>query len=85
MSCCGKNRAMTPPMRNPNPIPPSSIPAQQLGLRFKVVLEYTGTTGLTAIGPISGLRYRFSHPGARLEVDPRDRPSLAAVPHLRQV
>lgn len=85
MSCCGKNRAMYPPIRSPNPIPTPSIPSQQRGLRFKVVLEYTGPTGLTAIGPISGQRYRFNHPGARLEVDPRDRPSLAAVPHLRQV
>ncbi len=39
---------------------------------------------MTVIGPISGIRYRFEGPGARLEVDPRDRRSLAAVPNLRQ-
>ena len=76
---------MNTPTRSPNPLPPSSIPFQQQGLRFKIVLEYTGPTALTAIGPISGQRYRFPHPRARLEVDPRDRPSLAAVPHLRQI
>ena len=49
-----------------------------------VVFEYIGKTALTAIGPISGRHYRFSRPGAILEVDPRDSASLAAVPHLRR-
>jgi hypothetical protein len=34
---------------------------------------------------VSGRRYRFDRPGMRLEVDLKDRPSLAAVPNLRQV
>jgi hypothetical protein len=29
--------------------------------------------------------YRFSHPGAIVEVDPRDRASLAMVPNLRLI
>lgn len=33
----------------------------------------------------TGTRYRFDHPGATVVVDPRDRPSLARVPGLRQV
>jgi hypothetical protein len=37
------------------------------------------------IGPATGRRYRFDRPGARLEVDLKDRRSLAGVPHLRQV
>jgi hypothetical protein len=49
------------------------------------VFQYIGKTGLTAIGPVSGRHYRFSHPGAIVEVDPRDRASLALVPNLRQV
>jgi hypothetical protein len=36
------------------------------------------------IGPVSGKVYRFDGPGACLEVDPRDRMSLAAVPNLRR-
>jgi len=47
--------------------------------------EYTGATALTAVGPITGRRYRFSAPGAIVEVDERDAPSLAAVPHLRRI
>jgi hypothetical protein len=53
--------------------------------QFVVCFEYVGPTGLTAIGGVSGRRYRFDRPGARVIVDPRDRPSLAAVPNLRQV
>jgi hypothetical protein len=47
--------------------------------------QYIGTTALTAIGPVSGRQYRFSHPGAVLEVDPRDMASLVGVPKLQQV
>ena len=52
---------------------------------FVVQFEYTGRTGLTVIGAVSGRRYRFDESGARVIVDPRDRPSLARVPKLRQV
>jgi len=53
--------------------------------QFVVCFEYVGRSGLTAIGSATGQRYRFDRPGARVVVDPRDRPSLAAVPNLRQV
>jgi len=50
-----------------------------------VAFQYTGTTTLTAIGPLSGRRYHFGGPNAVVEVDPRDRVSLATVPNLRQI
>jgi hypothetical protein len=37
------------------------------------------------VGPATGRTYRFAAPGARLEVDLRDRPGLATVPKLREV
>jgi hypothetical protein len=37
------------------------------------------------IGQGTGFQYRFVGYGARLDVDPRDRLSLAAVPSLREV
>ncbi|HEV2722834.1 MAG TPA: hypothetical protein VG323_22610 [Thermoanaerobaculia bacterium] len=52
--------------------------------RTSAVFEYTGDTGLTAVGAITGRRYRFGHPGAGADVDLRDVSSLAAVPHLRR-
>ena len=50
----------------------------------RVMFEYVGNTGMTVVGPATGKRYRFDRPGARLEVDLRDRRALAGVPHLRQ-
>ena len=85
MSCCGKHRAAggsAPPRisttTNGNATRP---PARQTSVFF----EYVGRTGLTVVGPISGRRYRFDAPGSRQPVDPMDKPSLSAVPLLRQV
>jgi hypothetical protein len=49
-----------------------------------VFFEYVGKTGMTVTGPVSGKRYRFERAGSRVEVDLRDRRSLAGVPQLRQ-
>jgi hypothetical protein len=45
--------------------------------------EYVGRTALTVVGPISGARYRFERPDARIRIDQRDQPSLAKIPVLR--
>ena len=75
MSCCGQSRG-------------------QIGIRVNfeagalgraVVFEYIGRTALTASGAVTGKRYRFEHPGARVTVDARDRASLDALPMLKQV
>jgi len=50
-----------------------------------IYFEYSGLTALTVQGPISRRRYRFAEPGARMSVDRRDAPSLAAVPQLKRV
>jgi hypothetical protein len=52
---------------------------------LKVVFEYSGQPPMVVVGPVSGNRYRFDGSGARVEVDPRDRRSLAVTPRLRQV
>jgi hypothetical protein len=51
----------------------------------EVVFQYAGPTGLTVQGPITGKRYRFASPGARVAVDGRDAPSVRGVPNLRLV
>ncbi len=58
-----------------------AVPTRQ----FTVCFEYVGQTGLTAVGGATRRSYRFDRPGARVIVDPRDRPSLAGVPNLRQL
>lgn len=88
MACCGQRRQQigrtTPIQRPNNPAPPANVDRAAGSLRT-IRFQYVGKTALTAVGPISGRYYRFSHPGAILEVDPRDRASLATVPSLRQI
>jgi hypothetical protein len=62
------------PPRTPQPAAPAE----------SVMFEYTGKTGLTAIGTATGRRYRFGAPGTAVAVDLRDAASLSAVPHLRR-
>lgn len=72
--------------------PHGGIAAENLEVRTRparqntpVEFEYVGQTAMTVRGPFSGLRYRFHYPGARLQIDPRDASSLAALPGLRAV
>jgi hypothetical protein len=39
---------------------------------------------LTAIGPVTGVSYRFTLPGARVHVDALDAASLQQIPVLRR-
>jgi len=51
-----------------------------------MMFEYIGSGGsFTVESSRSGKRYRFEQTGARLEVDPRDRPLLAGLRQLRAV
>jgi hypothetical protein len=86
MPCCGEKRRA---FHQSTPLPPAHTPPSANSPRrsFTEVLvpfEYGGKTGMTAIGPITGRRYRFNQPGAVVPVDSRDAPSLLAVPHLRR-
>ena len=62
---------------------PAPSAAYYASLPFSLEFEYTGRTALTVVSPRTGRHYRFDRPGARLEVDPSDRPWLAFVPNLR--
>jgi hypothetical protein len=82
MPCCGEMRQqLSGAMSHPK----AEMKTGRPDLQFAIWFEYTGQTGLTVIGPVSGRRYRFDGPGAQVVVDPRDRPSLVVVPKLRQV
>lgn len=87
MACCGKQREQvgaTNPIRPALSAGTSASQRAPVSRQFVVCFEYMGRTGLTVVGPVSGRRYRFDGPGARLVVDPRDQVSLAAVPNLRR-
>lgn len=83
MSCCGKTRQQLAGGMTFQRVEPKA--AAQSSRQFTVVFEYTGQTGLTVFGPVSGRRYRFEATGSRVTVDPRDRPGLTKVPKIRQV
>jgi hypothetical protein len=91
--CCGASKShfrpptRTPQLRAPQTQRPSaSAPAAAPpAARPSVLFEYTGKTGLTVVGPTTGIRYRFDSPGAQLAVDPRDQSTLLYVPNLRPV
>lgn len=88
MPCCGNQRARLPgPTRSNHTFAPAENSREQPRriLRDRVVFKYLGQTGMTVIGPITGKRYRFDGPGSMVEVDLRDRLSLAALPRLRQM
>lgn len=78
--CCGNGREQ---------LRETSLQAQEPGAgsgRASVAyFEYIGPTNLAVVGPVTGWLYRFNRPGDRVLVDLRDRPSLAAVPHLREI
>ena len=40
---------------------------------------------MTVLGPVSGLKYRFGQPGAKVQIDSRDVFSMAGLPNLRRL
>ena len=84
MSCCGKQRQQWGAPASPAfPEAPAGSTAREL--RGTVEFELVGDIGLTAVGPVTGLRYRFEPGGSPVPVDVRDRRGLAAVPRLREL
>lgn len=78
MGCCGQTRsrmtgALSAATQRPQP-----------GARV-ALYEYTGTTGMTVAAPVSGSKYRFAAPGAKVQVDFRDIAAMAGVPNLRRL
>lgn len=89
MSCCGRGWTSITPLKAPAAAS-HSAESRLLAARFiaqseQPIFEYTGRTAVTVHGGATGKRYRFAAPRTRVAVDPRDRPSLAQVPVLRQV
>ena len=88
MACCGdkRQRLIAPGAKTNSEITGGAQSARAgIGRVYNETarFQYTGRTGLTVIGPFSRRRYRFNRPDEVLEVDSRDAPSLAAVPHLK--
>ena len=88
MSSCGKKREQfqaAAPVGHAPSARPTGLPHPLRIQNNRFLFEYTGRTAMNVIGPATGRRYRFEHPGARQEVDMRDRVALTHVPNLRLV
>jgi hypothetical protein len=90
MSCCGQKRAAwtgsLPRRAHVSTSPFTTTAAQVAASRvLRLVYEYVGPSAVSITSPNTGRRYRFERKGARLEIDPRDRPLLDALPQLRRV
>jgi hypothetical protein len=75
MTCCGRRIGSSV-----LPAALSTRPAQR-----RVVFEYGGTKALTIYGRVTGIRYHFPGPGARVTVDARDAATLEVVRGLTVV
>lgn len=75
MTCCGSGRGITSPTSN------------QVGSRSTepVLFECRRSEPLTMFGRITGIRYHFPGPGARVRVDPRDAPTFGIIQGLEIV
>jgi hypothetical protein len=86
MSCCGQKRVQQrstgSAFVHASKAPRASAGRLPMGAAY---FEYTGATAITVVGSITRRQYRFATPGVPVEVDARDRPSLARVPLLREI
>ena len=81
MGCCGKNRTVARVTENHETARATFTPQ---AVKSSEYFQYVGMTDLIAVGAITGRRYRFTSPGAILEVDGSDAPAMNAVPNLRR-
>lgn len=56
-----------------------------LGIWQDVNFEYTGKSGLSVTGSVTGRKYRFNHTGDLQLIDYRDASGMSAVPNLKKV
>ncbi len=85
MPCCGTARHQVRTATLAAPKPADASGGVTIALMRQVEFQYTGTTSLVAVGPVTGRQYRFPGPGASLAVDARDAAGLLQVPKLRRL
>jgi hypothetical protein len=78
----GAQRTVRPFAINPQPSASAAVPVRAALALPKAIFEYVGVTALTLVSPVTQKTYRFDRPGARVEVDVRDRSWIAFVPNV---
>jgi len=82
-SCCGKKRNGVAESYSFNS--PSFHQASATKMWEDSLFIYTGETGLTIKGNITGHRYRFRYKGDQQLIDYRDAAAMMAVPVLEKL
>jgi hypothetical protein len=83
MSCCGKKRNGVTESYSFNS--PSFIKVSATKMWEDSLFVYTGETGLTIKGNITGHRYRFRYKGDQQLIDYRDAGAMMNVPVLKKL
>lgn len=81
MCNCGKKRNTIAQPLSGNVVTERTLTKMWPDVNF----EYTGKSGLSVTGSVTGKKYRFNHPGDVQLIDYRDASGMAAVPHLKKV
>ncbi|HEY6081938.1 MAG TPA: hypothetical protein VIU45_00690 [Chitinophagaceae bacterium] len=50
-----------------------------------ISFQYTGNTGLTVKGTVTGRSYRYNKPGETVPIDYRDVPGMMKIPMLKKM
>jgi hypothetical protein len=81
MACCGSGTASgrAKPMGSPAYGSPS------VSAPLVAYFRNSGTSAISAVGPVSGRLYRFPASGQAVAVDSRDAASIARIPRLQNV
>jgi hypothetical protein len=64
---------------------PAAVSVRTASRVRTATFEYVGSTALTVVSPITRKVYRFERPGARAEIDARDRSWVTFVPNLAAI
>ena len=83
MSCCGRKRSGIAESYSFNS--PSVVQRSATKMWEDSLFMYTGETGLTIKGNITGHKYRFRYKGDQQLIDYRDAGAMMAVPVLEKL
>lgn len=82
MSCCGNKRNQFSGSLSSGET--NQKPVREKSMWSDIMFEYTGTTGLTAKGNVTGKVYRFNFTGDKQVVDYRDANGMISIPALQK-
>ncbi len=81
MACCGSSTAS----ESGRPVGNRGYGGSSGSTPLVAYFRNSGTSGITAVGPVSGRLYRFPGSGQAVAVDSRDAVLISRIPHLQNI